>query len=119
ARSFTFTATTSAPTITFRDTSSATFAVDPLLDNVSVVPTQSCVQPPSGLVGWWKGNGNAIDAVGTNSGTLLGNATFVPGMIGQAFGLDGYHDGVRVGNPAALRLQTFTIETWIRRSNAA
>ena len=28
-----------------------------------------CVQPPSGLVNWWKGDGNANDAIGTSGGS--------------------------------------------------
>jgi len=38
--------------------------------------------------------------------------------VGQAFEFDGNGDGVTVGNPANLRLQTFTIETWIKRSSS-
>ena len=29
-----------------------------------------CTPAPSGLVGWWPGEGNANDIVGTNNGTL-------------------------------------------------
>ncbi len=51
--------------------------------------TQTCVQPPSGLIGWWPGDGNADDITGTNDGTLVGNATFTAGVVGQAFSLPG------------------------------
>src|SRR5205814_4155763 len=37
-----------------------------------------CVPAASGLVEWWKGDGNANDAVGASNGTLGGNATFAP-----------------------------------------
>jgi len=117
ARTFSFTATTSASTLTFRDTSSATTAVDALLDNVSVVPVQSCVQPPSGLVSWWRGDGAASDAVGSNNGALVGNTTFAPGVRSQAFSFDGDNDSVMIGNPATLQLQNFTIEAWIKRAS--
>ena len=29
----------------------------------------SCLVPPSGLVGWWPGDSNANDIVGTNNAT--------------------------------------------------
>src|SRR2546426_844471 len=43
-----------------------------------------CVPAPSGLVSWWRGNGDANDVVGGNNGTLQGGVTFVPGKVGQA-----------------------------------
>src|SRR5437764_1094046 len=75
---------------------------------------QSCVAPPSGLVGWWPGDGNANDVGGGSNGTLQGNVTFVPGMVGQAFNFDGnsYVDAsdsnLPVGNSSA------TISAWIK-----
>src|SRR5439155_10143234 len=118
-QSFTFTATTTNTTLILKDTSSATFSVDLLLDNVSVVPVSGphCVQPPSGLVGWWKGDGSASDVLGSNNGSLVGDASFAPGVVGQAFSFDGYNDSVMIGNPAALQLQNFSIEAWIKRAS--
>src|SRR6266542_1810104 len=83
----------------------------------SPVSQPRCVQSPSGLVSWWKGDGNLTDTVGTANGTLEGNAAFSPGLVGQAFSFDGDHDGVLIGNPASLQLQNFTIEAWIKRAN--
>ena len=80
---------------------------------------QNCAPVPPGLVGWWKADGNPTDAVGTNNGTLIGDTGYSAGVVGQAYRFDGYLDGVRVGKPAALQLQTFTIESWIKRSDAA
>jgi uncharacterized repeat protein (TIGR02543 family) len=77
----------------------------------------ACVNPASGLVGWWKGDGNSIDAIGTNSGTVSGNTGFSAGIVGEAFSFDGDRDSVVLGNPAALRLQDFAIEAWIKRAN--
>src|SRR5205823_6011347 len=57
------------------------------------------------------------DFVGGNNGTLIGDASYVPGMAGQAFAFDGSGDAVDVGNPANLKLQDFTIEAWIRRGD--
>ncbi|MDK9716481.1 MAG: DUF1566 domain-containing protein [Trichlorobacter sp.] len=44
--------------------------------------------PPNGLVSWWRGEGNATDTQGRNNGTLQGGATYVPGLVGQAFNFD-------------------------------
>ncbi len=82
---------------------------------VNVAPP--CAPPPSGLVGWWRGEGNALDEVSANNGTLSGNVTYGSGRVGQAFVCDGNNDLVTVGNPASFRLQTFTIEAWIKRSS--
>ena len=79
----------------------------------------ACVSPPSGLVSWWRAEGNALDQSGTNNGTLVGNTTYGPGRVGQAFVFDGSGDGVSVGNPASLQLQDFTIEAWIKRANGS
>lgn len=78
----------------------------------------NCVSPPPGLVGWWRGEGNLTDQIGTNHGTLVGNTTFGVGRVGQALVFDGDHDAVSVGSPPELRLQTLTIEAWIKRSSA-
>jgi len=51
------------------------------------VGAQTCVQPPSGLVSWWPGDGNALDIVGPNNGSLVGGVTFSTGKVDQAFSL--------------------------------
>src|SRR6185369_13957537 len=79
--------------------------------------TPFCATTFPGLVGWWKGNGDTTDAIGTNNGTLSGNATFGSGLVGQAFSFDGDNDSVMIGNPATLQLQNFTIEAWIKRGS--
>src|SRR5882724_12765528 len=54
---------------------------------------------------------------GTNNGTLQGNAAFAAGKVGQAFTFGSHGDGVLIGNPANLQLQTFTIEAWVKRGS--
>src|SRR6266542_3057925 len=78
---------------------------------------QNCAPAPPGLVGWWKGDGNAVDTVGATNGALVGNTSFAPGVVGQAFSFDGDNDSVIIGNPTALQLQNFTIEAWIKRAS--
>jgi len=80
-------------------------------------PPPTCVTPPLGLVSWWKGESNALDSADSNQGTLVGNATYGAGRVGQGFVFDGNGDGVNVGNPANLQLQNFTIESWIKRAH--
>ncbi len=70
-----------------------------------------------GLVSWWPGESNANDIADGNHGTLVGDTTYGPGVVGQAFVLDGDKDGVNLGSPANLELSDFTIEAWIKRSS--
>ena len=70
--------------------------------------------PPSGIVSWWKAEGNAEDAVDGNDGTLVGDATFAPGMVGQAFQFDGNGDYMTVPDSTNLDLaDAVTLEAWI------
>src|SRR5664280_243648 len=80
----------------------------------------SCVPPPAGLVSWWAAEGNALDQVSGNNGTLAGSVSYGSGKVGQGFvftGNDG--DGVVLGNPTNLQLQNFSIEAWVKRASAS
>ena len=68
------------------------------------VRPKNCIQPPSGLVSWWPGDGDANDIWDANPGTLAGDTTFAAGMVGQAFSFDGSRDYVDVENPANLQV---------------
>src|SRR5207237_2537959 len=79
-----------------------------------------CTPAPSGMVGWWRAERNANDSADGNNGTIAGTGTvtYGPGLVGQAFVLDGTHrDRVNLGNPTVLQLEDFTIEAWIKRSS--
>ncbi len=80
-------------------------------------PPPVCDPAPSGLVSWWRGEGNASDLVGGNNGAIDGGVSFVGGEVGQAFSFSTNGQAVSVGNPANLQLQDFTIDAWIKRSN--
>jgi hypothetical protein len=80
----------------------------------------SCTPAPSGLVGWWPGEGNANDIVGMNNG-LLENVTFTSGVVGQAFACDpnnfpyGTYTGIQIPDQQAYVLtNSLSIEGWIR-----
>ena len=77
-------------------------------------PGPKCVPSPPGLVGWWPGDGSGSDVVGGRHATLHGDATFGPGLVGQAFVLDGAGDFVSVPDDPALDVGTadFTIAWW-------
>ncbi len=86
---------------------------------LTVNPPPPCSTPPSGLVSWWRGQSNTLDQVGNNHGTFAGSAAYGAGYVGKSFVLDGNGDAVRMGNPASLHLQNFTIEAWIKRGSAS
>ena len=60
---------------------------------------------------WWPGDGNANDIIGRNPGTLVNGATFAPGMVGQAFSLDGVDDYIDVGT--GFNLDAMTLDAWV------
>lgn len=70
--------------------------------------------PASGLVSWWRGDGNANDSADGNNGTALNGAGYVPGVFGQAFSFDGSDDHVRVPDAANLRITSaLTVSAWV------
>jgi Concanavalin A-like lectin/glucanases superfamily len=77
-------------------------------------PGPKCVPGPPGLVGWWPGDGSGSDVAGGSDATLHGDATFGPGLVGQAFVLDGAGDFVSVPDDPALNVGTrdFTVSWW-------
>ena len=77
-------------------------------------PGPKSVPSPPGQVAWWGGDGSASDVVGGRDATLHGDATFGPGLVGQAFVLDGTGDFVSVPDDPALNVGTgdFTVAWW-------
>jgi hypothetical protein len=73
----------------------------------------SCVAAPNGLVGWWPGDGDARDLASGNTGVIEDGLTFVPGMVGKAFGLNGTAADVVVNASAALNVKSFTLAAWV------
>lgn len=79
----------------------------------ALVTAETCVQPPSGLISWLPGDGNAKDIVGTNDGTLQDGATFGTGLVGQAFSFDGTSSVTLSSPPAVSAVGSWTYDLWI------
>lgn len=69
--------------------------------------------PPSGIVSWFPGEGNAMDIVGPNSGVATG-VTYTAGRFGQAFRFDtvGIVTAPTTGMPTGANART--LELWVR-----
>ena len=94
-----------------------------LLSNIGQAPTneQSGVSYltkglSSGLVGWWRFNGDATDSSGNgNDGTVYGEGDYDISPMGQALSFDGEGDYVQLpASDAILNVNTFTIEAWFK-----
>jgi len=100
------------------DEGSAPVGAQESTDTPTPTPTATshpCLSPPSDLVSWWPGDGDAQDIEDGNDGTPTGGAGFGTGVVDQGFSLDGFDDFVSVGNPANLHLSTsdFTVDAWV------
>ena len=74
-----------------------------------------CVAPPSGIVAWWKAEGDANDLIGTNNGVLVNGVSFTSGEVGQAFSFNGNQYVDIADSPSLEITNTITVEAWINR----
>jgi len=76
---------------------------------------QVCVTPPSGLVAWYKGEGNTNDSSGNGFNGDIGSASFIAGHVGQTFTFSAQSfSAVVPNNPAMFPPSALTVEAWIR-----
>lgn len=94
-------------------------------DSTGLFGEQTCtlrisaqVPPPSGLISWWRAEGDGSDAAGTNNGILRNGVSFAPGVSGQAFALDGIDTSVDILDSPSLRPASVTLETWVLFNNS-
>jgi hypothetical protein len=74
------------------------------------------VDPPAGIVSWYRAEDNPHDAVGNNHGTAHA-ITFGPGVVGQAFQFDG-GGYVRIPDAPSLNSAAITVEAWVKGATA-
>ena len=65
---------------------------------------------PGGLVA---GRRQAIDVTGAHPGTMVGGATFAPGVVGSAFSFNGTNSVQVPDSPALNPTNEITVEAWI------
>jgi hypothetical protein len=94
-------------------------AADGTSDALTLPATAASLTPPTGLVGWWTGDGNspttAPDIAGTNPGTLNGGVTYAAGEVGNAFKFDGNPNKssyVNIPDAPSLDSTTGTWDFW-------
>ena len=99
--------------VTVNNPYGSTNSVDATLTVTNPVP--ACTPPPSGLVAWWRGEGNPSDSVGTNDGYFQGNNTYTAAVVGQGFAFSGQNNVTVVDSPALHGLvSAITMETWVK-----
>lgn len=79
---------------------------------------QSTTPPtlPSGIVAWYKAEGNTNDSIGGNAATPVDQGpAYVPGEVGQAFQFDG-GGYLSVPDAPGLDTPTVTVEAWVKSS---
>jgi hypothetical protein len=76
-----------------------------------------CVQPPLGMVAWYRMDGNANDFGGSNNPSATNAISFVAGKDNQGvtFGSGGY---IEIPHSSALAIQRFTIDAWVKPNGA-
>jgi uncharacterized repeat protein (TIGR01451 family) len=97
-----------------------TASFDPNLENngsgLSIqVIAPACVQPPSGMVSWYRAEINPFDYTGAHDGTLVNSPQFVSGKVGSAFSFDGTTNSVNLTNISGnwSAGNQWTVEAWV------
>ncbi len=89
-------------------------ALDQPVPTNGLAGVAECVDPPSGLVSWWPGDGDATDIIGGNDGTLKSTAGFADGIAGQAFSFDGVGYILVPDDPSLDLTGSLTMEFWFK-----
>lgn len=89
-----------------------------LIAAVSIPATNSfsqCTPPPDGMISWWTGDDEALDAKGANNGFVQNGAAFGAGKVGRSFSFDGIDDAVEIPDNPSLDISgAMTISFWAK-----
>jgi RHS repeat-associated protein len=91
--------------------------IETLANGFAVTASTPVCTLPSGIVGWWPGDGNTNDIIGGDNGTLVGGTTFAPGEVVQAFSFTKGIDSVLIPDNPSFHFADFTIEAWVNLQN--
>lgn len=87
-----------------------------LLSISPLCQAQECAPVTTGMVSWWRAEGNGSDSIGTNNGALINSVYFEPGEVGQCFHfVSGGNPRLYIpDNPTLALTNSLTIEGWIK-----
>ena len=86
---------------------------------MGVVLSSAANAVDANLVGWWRLDGDGVDASGNGlDGTLSGDAHYEAGFLGQALALDGDGDYFTVdGYKGLMSTESVTVIAWIKTTS--
>jgi alpha-tubulin suppressor-like RCC1 family protein len=85
---------------------------------LTVIPPPTCNPAPSGLLAWWRFEGNLDDVFGQhNASTLDGSPAYVAGKVGQALSFNGLYAADIPFNLDLGQGSGFTTECWVNPSD--
>ena len=91
---------------------------DVYFDNITVsYPSVKTVVPPiPGMTGWWQGEDNAVDSIGTNHGAIQGSSLFGSSKVGKGFVFDNDYDRIFIPHSSKLNPSEtgFSVEFWMK-----
>ena len=86
---------------------------------IDATTTLACYPVPSGIIAWFRAEGNIIDFEGNVTGATSGVIQYPAGKVPvSAFYFDATLPYISLGTSAPLQLTTFTIELWRKRAVA-
>jgi hypothetical protein len=92
------------------------------IDEIRLFPSAAKTVVPAdpgttGLIAYYKFDGDAKDSAGTHHATPSGSPGYAAGKVGQALNMTGDLQYVTVAYAADLAMNTFTIATWVNVSD--
>ncbi|HEV2695086.1 MAG TPA: LamG domain-containing protein, partial [Verrucomicrobiae bacterium] len=89
-------------------------AAGALFAPLAAVPAHAgCTPPPTGIVGWWQAESNAVDIIGGDNGSVAAGVTYAAGETGFGFNFPGNANVTIPDEPALNPTNALTIELWV------